>query len=172
MNDAMNGVRCHEWCAFLETLRQNPRYLGSLPGAWSSEDLKFAVDHAALPPNVLILAASQFGLNLKTPAGGYLLLCILADVIFRPEKPVQKGRPLGTKKWDQRKLSNLGFHAAMIKASNPKFGYEAIAGELTENFKEYQTVSPSHLRQLLPVALKAHESKLAALMAPAGRSVE
>jgi len=153
--------RCQEWCAFLETLRQNPQYL-ALHLPWSSEDLKFAAD-TAVTPNVLILAAIHFGLNLKTPGGTLLLLNILADVVFRPEPPPKKGRPKGTKKWGPREQSNLGFRAALIRAKNPSLGYEDMAAKLIADVKEYKHVSPEYLRQLLPDALQAHESKRAAL---------
>src|SRR5215510_4007625 len=125
-----NEERCGEWSASLEMLRQNPVYSSSL--SVSSEDLKFAADTSALPPNVLLLAAMHFGLNLRSPMGVMLLFCILADIVFRPEPPTKKGRPRGT------------FRGAAIKARNPSFGYEAIAGELIKTFGEYRIVSPAH----------------------------
>jgi hypothetical protein len=66
---ARSDERCREWCAFLETLRQNPGYLPTLHGAVSSEDLKFGADSTALPPAVLLVAAAHFGLNLRTAGG-------------------------------------------------------------------------------------------------------
>src|SRR5262249_17874716 len=131
-----NEERCGEWSASLEMLRQNPVYSSSL--SVSSEDLKFAADTSALPPNVLLLAAMHFALNLRSPIGVILLLCILADIVFRPEPPTKKGRPRGTKKWNERKVLTLGFRGAAIKARNPSFGYEAIAGELIKTFGEYR----------------------------------
>jgi hypothetical protein len=164
-----NDERCREWCTFLETLRQNP---GNLPSSVSSDDLKFGADSAALPPAVVLAAAAHFGVNLRTGTGILLLSCILADIIFRPERPVKRGRPSGTVKWDQRKLSNLGFRAACIKANNPRLGYEGLAGDLIKKFKDYQHVSPSHLRQRLPKALRAYKDKVNALGALSSRRIK
>lgn len=155
-----NDERCQEWCAFLETLRQNPRYLSSLVGAPSIDDLRFSADTAALPPGFVVAAAATFGLNLKTAWGNALLLAILADVVFRPEAPVKKGRPVGTKKWDERRLGNLGLRAAIIEANNPKPSDNDIAGELQNRHSEYQHISQETLRQLIPDARRAHQSKL------------
>src|SRR5262245_53759916 len=110
-HSAQHDVRCQEWRTFLETLRSNPNYP-------QQDDLKFGADKAAHPPAPLLAAAAHFGLNLKTTGGMYLLMLILADVVFRPASEAKKGRPEGSKKWDQRKLAKLGMRVALIEARN------------------------------------------------------
>ena len=153
---ARNDERCREWCADLETLRQNPGFLSKLGVPFTSEDLKFRVDTAVPPPPALLLAAMQFELNLKTAGGIFLLMFILADVLFRPELPAKKGRPSGTKKWDQRKLARLGLQAAIIKDKNPGISDHEIARKLCE-YPEYRTITDDTLRQVIPDARQAHE---------------
>ena len=129
--------------------------------------MSFGADTAALPHGFVVAAAATFGLNLKTPWGTALLLLILADVVFRPENPAKRGRPSGTKKWNQRELANLGFRAAIIETNKPGIKDYDTALELQKiDPKEYGYMTENTLRQLIPNALQAHKARLAALRAP------
>jgi hypothetical protein len=110
-------------------------------------------DSAAVAAPALLQAAEFFGLD---PAKDRdLLLHILASIVFGKRK---KGRPGGTRNWDEKRFSQLGFHREAVERDNPGIGDKRAATEIKRRHSEYRD-SVEVIRQRLPYARHRFETK-------------
>jgi hypothetical protein len=106
----------------------------------------FHCDKDAKYSRALLKAAAYFKLDPSKEADLYVLLQILAEVVF-PDR----GRQSGTAGWGARRLNDLGRHWREVERANPGISDSRAAKEIKERYpQKYQ--SAAAIRPRLPDA--------------------
>jgi hypothetical protein len=144
--------RLAEWQELItRSLRDNEQLRRAIP-TLNSCDIFGHAEELLLSERAADGAFKYFGLDQKLASHRAILTLALIDVLFHKRK---KGRPKGSRAWNQARLFMLGLHYEELANSKPRISDAKAANEIKRRFSHYRHISSEAIRARLPAAKSA-----------------